>query len=137
MIIEFLSHLKRVQWVWLSVERALRYARLRALMSCLISRFTHGLSERLIWTSFEGTYLMMMELSVLFCPLRHGDTFLCAKGWKLKVYSNSTRLHVNNHQSFFIYWNIFVFRNMTSFAIYDVAWQPLPVNLVLRYTSFI
>ena len=46
------------------VERALRYARLRALMSCLISRFTQGLSEGLIRTSFEGTYLLMMELSV-------------------------------------------------------------------------
>ena len=60
MIVEFLSRLKRVQCVWLFVERALRYARLRALMSCLISRFTHGL----IRTSFEGTYLLMMELSV-------------------------------------------------------------------------
>jgi len=26
---------------------------------------------------------------------------------------------------------------MTELATYDVAWQPLPINLVLRYTSFI
>ena len=64
MIVEFLSRLKRVQCVWLFVERALRYARLWALMSCLISRVAHGLSEGLIRTSFEGTYLLMMELSV-------------------------------------------------------------------------
>ena len=61
MIVEFLSRLKRVQCVWLFVERALRYARLGA---CLISRFTQGLSDGLIRTSFEGTYLLMMELSV-------------------------------------------------------------------------
>ena len=40
---------------------ALRYACLRALMSCLISRFTHGLSEALIRTSFERTYLYISK----------------------------------------------------------------------------
>ena len=46
-----------------------------------------------------------------------------AKGWKIKVYSISTRLHVNNHRSFFFYLNIFVFQN-------DVIWQhtTLPGN---------
>ena len=47
----------------LVVERALRYARLRALMSCLISRFTQGLSEGLIRTSlwFEATVLQWLN----------------------------------------------------------------------------
>jgi len=53
------------------------------------------------------------------------------------VYSISARLPINNHWSFFFYLNIFVFRNMVSFGNNDATWQPLPVNLVLRYTSFI
>ena len=32
------------------------------------------------------------------------------------MFSISTRLHVNNYRSFFFYFNIFVFRNMTSFG---------------------
>ena len=59
------------------------------------------------------------------------------KGWYIKVYSISSRLQVNTHWFFFFYLNVFVFRNMTELATYDVAWQPLPINLVLRYTSFI
>ena len=37
-------------------------------------------------------------------------------GWTFKIYSNSKRLHINNHQSIFFYLNIFVFRNITSFG---------------------
>ena len=57
------------------------------------------------------------------------------QGRTFKMYSISTRLRVNNHRSFFFHLNIFViWRHL---ATYDASWQPLPVNLVLRYTSFI
>ena len=58
------------------------------------------------------------------------------KKWTFKWYSLSTRLHLNTHNSFFFYLNTIGFRN-TSIATHDVAWQPLPVILVLRHTSFI
>ena len=38
------------------------------------------------------------------------------EGWTFKVFSNVSRLHVNNHRSFICYSNIFVFRNVTSFG---------------------
>ena len=61
--------------------------------------------------------------------LRYGDMLLESKGEHFKVYSISTRLPVNNHQSFFFYLNIFVFRSMKSFCniprcLATAAWKP-------------
>ena len=61
-----------------------------------------------------------------------------AKGCTFKVYSISTRLQLNNHRSLFFYLNIFCFFELwRHLAAYDATWQPLPVNLVLRYMSLI
>ena len=71
--------------------------------------------------------------------LRYGDMLLESKGEHFKVYSISTRLPVNNHQSFFFYLNIFVFRNMTSFgnirrylATSACLFRVIHVHLVVR-----
>ena len=62
------------------------------------------------------------------------------KGWTIKVYSISSRLHVNTLLSFFFYLNNFGFRNKTSFGNirrYLATTACKVVNLVLRCTSFI
>ena len=51
------------------------------------------------------------------------------KWWTFKVYSISTRLHVNN--LFFLikyFYFIFFFKIWRHLATNDIAWQPLPIN---------
>jgi len=64
----------------------------------------------------------------------------CVKGWKIKVYSISTRLPVNIHWSFFLCLNNFVFRNMRSFGnirrcLATTACKPCFALYVIHHSS--